>query len=335
LATWGRRLAKVIAWLVLVPVVLVAVGISATVGWRPVFGPRARPATDKKFEVTPARLERGRYLVHNVMGCVECHTPSQVKNDVNVAVGPLGSGSVMIDQGKMRVVAPNITPDRETGIGNWSDDEIARAIREGVSKDGHALFPMMPYQEFRNVSDEDIASVVVYIRTLPPVHTSLPKTQLPFPLSRLINTAPEPVTSAVPEPDFHNPVKLGEYLSFAGGCVGCHTPMDNHGQPLPGMKFAGGQLFDNVASANITPDPSGISYYDQQTFLDVIHTGKVKARQLKVMPWWVYRGMTDSDLGALFSYLRTVAPVKHLVDNTEPASYCKLCRHQHGGGSQN
>jgi mono/diheme cytochrome c family protein len=319
---------------VLVLLVLLVVGISATVGWRPVLGTHARPVTATKYQATPARMERGRYLVHNVVGCVECHTPVETKADIDVPTGPLGSGKVFLDQGGLRVVASNITADRDTGIGAWTDDEIARAVREGVGRDGRALFPIMPYQEFRHISDEDLASVIVYIRTLQPVRTSLPKTRLPFPLSRLINLAPEPITAPVPQPDMNDPAKLGEYLTYAGGCIGCHTPSDR-GQPLAGMRFAGGQVFDTVASTNLTPDPSGISYYDQKLFLEVIRTGKVKARQLKVMPWWVFRGMTDSDLASIFAYLRTVPPVKHRVDNAEPATYCKLCRHQHGAGSQN
>jgi len=80
------------------------------------------------------------------------------------------------------VVAPNITPDRETGIGNFTDDQLSRAIREGISHDGQTLFPMMPYVRFRQMSDEDLASVVVYIRTLAPIRNALPRTDIHFPV---------------------------------------------------------------------------------------------------------------------------------------------------------
>ncbi len=313
---------------------LALAGVVLVFGWRPILGPNVRPVSSKKFEVTPARLERGRYLAENVMGCIECHTPAKDTPTIPERTGPPGSGRVFVEQGNFRVVALNITPDPETGLGKWTDDEIARAIREGVDKNGRTLFPIMPYQEFRSISDEDIASVVVYVRTLPAVRHVLPATSVPFPLSRLINTAPVPVTAPVAPPDRNDPLKLGRYLVHAGGCIGCHTPMDK-GQPLPNMQFAGGQVFGGVASTNLTPDPSGISYYDQQLFRQVIRTGKVKARQLKLMPWWVFRGMTDEDLDAIYAYLRSLPPRKHRVDNTEPPTYCRICRQKHGGGNLN
>lgn len=328
----GGRVLRVLGWTLVLLLVMAAVAISATVGWRPVLGPKLRATTDRKFEATPARLERGRYLAENVMGCLECHTPTDDKTPPTPTGAP-GSGRVFAEEGKFRVVASNITPDPDTGIGKWTDDQIARAIREGVDNTGHTLFPIMPYQEFKAVSD-DIASVVVYIRTLAAVRHVLPPTQLPFPLSRLINAAPEPITAPVPPPDMSDAAKRGKYLTYAGGCIGCHTPQDR-GTPIQNMLYAGGNVFGDVASTNITPDASGISYYDAQLFHDVIHSGKVRARQLKVMPWWVYRGKTDEDLNAIYAYLRTVPAVRHRVDNTEPPTPCRLCRKKHGGGAQN
>jgi len=142
----GRPVLRILGWVVAVIVVLIAVGITATVGWRPVIGPKVRPVTDKRFEATPARLERGRYLAENVMGCIECHTPAKEDVIPPVRTGPPGSGRVFVEQGKFRVVAPNITSDRASGLSAWTDDEIARAIREGVDKNGRTLFPIMPYQ---------------------------------------------------------------------------------------------------------------------------------------------------------------------------------------------
>ena len=89
---------------------------------------------------------------------------------------------------------------RETGIGSWTDDEIARAIREGVSRDGTALFPIMPYESFRHMSDEDLTSVVVYLRSIPPVRNALARTALEFPMTRIVNTMPVPLEESVPEP---------------------------------------------------------------------------------------------------------------------------------------
>jgi mono/diheme cytochrome c family protein len=137
------------------------------------------------------------------------------------------------------VVAPNISPDPEAGAGTWTDDQLARAIREGIDHDGRALFPMMPYEDFRHISDEDVASIVVYLRSLPPVHNHLSKTGIIFPVKYLIRSVPEPLTAPVAAPDPADCVKYGQYLVKIGGCADCHTPQDQ-GQPIAGFEFAGG-----------------------------------------------------------------------------------------------
>jgi mono/diheme cytochrome c family protein len=328
---------------IIIAVFLVAVGISATIGWRPIIGPKARPVTNRKFESTPSRLARGKYLATSVAGCLGCHSEHDWKSHGAPFVpGMEGAGEVMPFAGLPgRVVAPNLTSDKESGIGAWTDDELARAIREGVSRDGHALFPMMPYGKFRQMSDEDLASVVVFLRTLPPVRRQLPKTEIVFPVKYLIRSAPQPLTAPVPgdAATSSDPVKRGAYLVTIGGCAECHTPQ-HHGQPVPGMDLAGGfQLtgpWGTVASANITPDDSGIKYYDEALFLQTLRTGYVRARELKpIMPYWDYGTQTDDDIKAMFAYLRTIKPVKHRVDNTESVSECKLCREKHGGGEEN
>jgi mono/diheme cytochrome c family protein len=122
-------------------------------------------------------------------------------------------------------------------------------------------------------------------------------------------------------------------------CINCHTPAVR-GQSIPGMEFAGGFELNGalpaVTSANITPDPTGIFYYDENLFRQVMRTGKVRARELSaVMPFVCYRHMTDEDLKAIFAYLRTVPPVHHRVDNTLPPTPCRLCKGKHGAGDQN
>lgn len=333
---WLKRLLKIAGYGLLGLIVLLAGVITFTIGWRPIFGARARALTDRKYETTPERLERGRYLVEGVVGCFDCHSKfDDTAPGVPALISKKGEGAVFVEEGSFRVVATNITPDKETGIGNWSDDALARAVREGISNDGHALFPIMPYQNYRVMSDEDLASVIAYVRTVEPAKSQLPKTQLPFPLSRLVNNFPEPVTVSVPQPDLSTPVKRGEYLTELATCNHCHTPRPK-GQPIAGLEFAGGNIYGEVAATNITPDPSGISYYDESLFLEMIRTGHVKARPLKrPMPWWTYRNMTDEDLKSMFAYLRTLKPVKHRIDNTVPPTACKLCGQKHGLGETN
>ncbi len=333
-----RRLGKYLSIAFAVLVVLLALGISFTVGWRPFIGPRVRATTSQKFEVTPQRIERGKYIFTALSACQVCHSQHDYTKHGNpVIAGTEGAGQIVPFRGLPgRVVAPNLTPDPETGAGRWTDDELARAIREGIGHDGRTLFPLMPYGEYRALSDEDVQSLVVYLRTLSAVRNPLPKTEIDFPVKYLIRSAPQPITSPVPTPDES---KYPAYLVKVGGCYFCHTPQE-HGQVIAGMDFAGGNVFSegnkDAASANLTPDASGISYYDDDIFSQAMRTGYVKARELSsIMPFGVYKNLSDDDLKAMFAYLRTVKPVKHRVDNSEPPTYCKLCRQTHGGGNQN
>ena len=336
-----KKIKKVAAWATTVVLTGIAVLITVTVGWRPLLGAKARSLTDRQFERTPERLERGKYLVNGPGTCFDCH--SQVATDFDklkpgeaLVVTKPGAGRVIFEDANMRLVVPNITPDVETGAGTWTDDQFARAIREGIGHDGRTLFPLMPYDDFRYLSDEDLASIVVYLRSLEPVHNPMPARKIPFPLSRLINAAPQPLQHPVAEANA-DPISRGAYLAKIAHCMNCHTPKDKMGKPVPGMEFAGGESFaPNVVSANITPDPSGIPYYDEKLFIKTMRTGHVGARALNApMPWWFFRNMTDDDLKALFAYLRTVKPVHHRVDNSETASQCKRCNGKHGAGEHN
>jgi hypothetical protein len=125
-----------------------------------------------------------------------------------------------------------------------------------------------------------------------------------------------------------------------GACRDCHTPADAQNQPIAALEFGGGFVligpYGKMASRNITPDPSGIPYYDADLFVEVMRTGMVKARKIHdAMPWLAYSRQTDEDLRAIFSFLQTVTPVKHRVDNALPATRCPVCGGTHGGGDQN
>jgi mono/diheme cytochrome c family protein len=334
---WGRLLAKIAGYGFLALLVLAALGITFTVGWRPVIGAKKRALTSRRFEVTPARMQRGDYLVHAVMHCMGCHSKYDGKANPPVLAAKEGSGQVLFEEGGFRLIAPNITSDPETGIGKWSDDAIARAIREGIAADGSTLFPVMPYEHFRDLSDEDLASIVVFLRSVPAAHSDLPANKIPFLFARLVQTVPRPVTTPVPEPDRTAPAKYGAYLVRMATCSDCHTPLDPKFNPIPGMEMAGGNPIEKgVNSANLTPDPSGIGYYDEALFVQTMRTGSVRARKLNfAMPWWMFRNMTDDDLKAVFAYLRTLKPVHHIVDNAEPPTQCKRCGQKHGLGDRN
>jgi mono/diheme cytochrome c family protein len=299
--------------------VILAVTITFTVGWRPFVGARSRPLTNRHFDATPGRLARGEYLARGVLGCIDCHSEHDWKAPgAAIAPGREGAGQIFPGEGLPgRIVAQNLTTDLETGTGTWTDDQFARAIREGIGHDGRALFPLMPYPNFRHLSDEDMASVVVYIRSLPVVRNPLPPTEIASPVKYLIRGVPRPLNAPVPPPDLSTPERRGEYLVTLASCGDCHTPMVN-GQPERDKAFAGGMEFKgpwgNVQSANITPDKTGISYYNENLFIEAMRTGSVMRRPLNpIMPWDSYRHMNDQDLKAIFSYLRTVKPVENRV----------------------
>lgn len=334
-----KRLARVLLVAVALLIVLAAAAITATIGWRPFVGPKARTLTDKKYEATPQRLARGKYLTENVLSCFDCHSEREWKKPgAPVLASALGGGRVWTMEGMPWLTAPNITPDKETGLGNISDDAIARAVREGIGHDGRALFPLMPYGAYRNLSDEDLASVVSYVRSLHPIRQTHPKSTIPFPVKHLIKSVPQPLQTSVPEPAA-DAMSRGKYLFTVAACGDCHTPQ-KQGAQIAALPYAGGFVFNEngktVASANITQHPSGIAYYDEKRFIELMRTGHVGSRPISaVMPWSVYKGMTDADLAAMFGHVRTLKPVKHTVDNSEPPTLCKLDGFMHGGGASN
>jgi mono/diheme cytochrome c family protein len=338
-----KLLKKLILIVAAALVVLIPLGITFTIGWRPFIGPRVRAVTDRKFESTPVRLERGTYLVNSVAGCFGCHSePDPSLPGAPPKAGREGAGAFLgTDPQIGDFITPNITPDKETGIGSWTDDEIARAVREGISRNGKMLFPAMPYENFRHMSDEDIASVVVYLRSIPAVSNKARRMEIPFPLNRLVMSAPQPITEPVAEPDKSTPRSRGTYIVTLASCADCHTPRDAQGQVLPNLNFAGGSPVHSptgkmVTALNLTPDPSGIPYYDEEIFIKTIRTGQIGARKLDpAMPWGFFRHMTDDDLKSVWAFIHNLKPVVHHVDNTVEPTMCPLCGSSHGLGKTN
>ncbi|HUJ22599.1 MAG TPA: cytochrome c [Bryobacteraceae bacterium] len=291
--------------------------------------PAMAPASSVKVEITPARLARGKYLF-NLADCDGCHSQRDFSRfDSPVIESGRGQGNIFpAEMGLPGLVAArNITPDRETGIGNWSDGEKIRAIREGISRDGTMLFPMMGYEQYRFMSDEDVYSLVAYLNRLTPVRNAVPRSQIAFPVSMLIKGAPRPA-GHVPEPDRSNKLEYGEYLATLAGCVECHTPA-KQGKPVAALTLAGGREFRFpgavVVSANITPDPqTGIGRWSELDFLDRFYQYKEYVEKdapqagpesFTLMPWLNFAQLEPDDLKAIYGFLRTQKPVYHVVDS--------------------
>lgn len=297
--------------------------------------PKARALRPEPFERTDARLARGRYLAEGIGQCFICHS----ERDWTVPGAPpkadrKGAGQVMRDDPDGRTVAPNITPDPETGAGNWPDDALARAIREGVGHDGRALHPQMWYASFRRFADEDVASIVAYLRTIPPVRNALPATRMTDERRREIAAGLEPLTQPVPMPDLDSPLARGRYLIAVGDCSGCHTSW--YSQRMPGL-YAGGNLIERgehkAFGTNLTPGPSGLAY-GADGFIQVIRTGK-SGTLSPLMPWVAFRNLDDADLRAMHLTLQRLAPVAHFIHNGLPPTQCPVCLQAHGLGDQN
>jgi len=293
---------------------------------------RSAKAKDRNTDV-----ERGKYLVEAVAICFECHSERDfIKPGWPIPRGRAGGGRILWGEGTPApVIAPNISPDKTTGIGAWTDQEIIRAIRDGVGRNGQPLNPEMPSRYFHQLSDGELTSIITYLRSIPPVHHRLPRMKEYVPS----NAGPTIAMDGLQLKYSSDQVKRGEHLVRLAGCETCHTPTNGNGY-IKGLEFAGGTVFRHghqaAATSNLTPDASGISYYDETKFLQVIRTGRVGARPLlSAMPWLFYRNMTDEDLKAIFAYLQALPPVQHRVDNKATPTLCRKCGNQHGLGSEN
>ena len=283
---------------------------------------------------TPEMVARGNYLANHVAICMDCHS----KRDWSKFSGPpdlgsIGMGGELFDQ---RVGFPgtyyakNITP---TGIARYTDQELFRVITTGVTKEGRALFPIMPYPYYGQMDKEDIYAIIAYIRTLPPIENTVPESVPDFPMSLIINTIPHKATFSK-RPAKDDVINYGKYLVMASSCIECHT-LTNKGVLVVGREFAGGREFPFpngaiVRSKNITPDQeTGIGSWTEAEFLSVFQARADEAKSpipLKadefntIMPWVMFAGMEEEDLKAIFAYLKTIKPIKNPVEFYSPVT---------------
>jgi cytochrome c553 len=297
--------------------------------------PNVKVQEDLKVESTPERLARGEYLANSVCVCMDCHS----KRDWNTFSAPpmpgtKGAGGDKFDRSMQfpgEFYAKNITPFK---LKDWSDGEIYRAITSGISKDGHPFFPVMPYPNFNKLATEDVYSIIAYLRSLEPVRTNTyPASVIDFPVNLIMRTVPQPAHPAErPAPADSD---YGAYLLNAASCGECHTRQER-GKKV-GAPYAGGFEFNFpngavVRSPNITPHPTdGIGVWDKPTFIkrfkQYTDSGYVapkvdwaQGEMQTVMPWTMYSGMSEQDLGAIYDELRRLPPVPGKVVKFTPAA---------------
>lgn len=305
--------------LLIILVVLLAGGV----GYLSAAYPRVDKAPELRVEQTPDRIRRGEYLANHVAACMDCHSA----RDWSRLTGPLVPGT--LGQGGEyfgpemgfpgSFYSKNLTPAH---LGDWTDGEIFRAITSGVSRDGSALFPVMPYLFYGKADREDILDIIAYLRSLPPIDHATPESDSKFPMNVLIRTFPvRPEFSQKPSPE--NKVEYGGYLVKMAACMDCHTQVKK-GKPVLEKSFAGGREFQlpggMLHSANITPDPeTGIGRWSEETFVkkfwsfsDPEHLPAAEGYNT-LMPWSMYAGMTNQDLSAIYAYLMSLPPVNQKV----------------------
>ncbi|MEO8358533.1 MAG: cytochrome C [Vicinamibacteria bacterium] len=315
-------LKKIIVSLLAVVVVAVSGVLAFVFGARPL----SRPALQVSADATPERLARGEYLALTT-GCIDCHSKRDFNRYAGPPVTPYGAHADGFDKGvgvPGVVYPPNLTSDKETGLGSWTDGEILRAMREGVSRNGRPLFPLMPYSEFKSLSDEDALSIVAFLRTLPAEKYAAPAPQLDFPMPLIVRLIPKPLAGPVTGPARTDTLAYGKYLTGTMGCTFCHSTADAQMSSIPGREWAGDNEFRGpwgvVRSANLTPHETGMGDKTKENFIGLFRAfGNVdgelpKGAQNTIMPWALYNKLTDEDLGIVYDYLKSQKPVSHAVE---------------------
>jgi mono/diheme cytochrome c family protein len=256
-------------------------------------------------------LERGKYLMSSIVACGNCHTPKGPRG-VPVADMELAGGFV-IKAPEFEAVAPNITPDKDTGIGNWTDQQIIDAIRNGKRPDGTIIGPPMPIAFYRGMSDTDVNAIVAYLRQVKPVQNPVGKSTYRIPLPPSYG----PPVTHVADVSRANKVAYGKYLATGlGHCMDCHTPMVQ-GRSDMSRIGGGGNKFESplggiVVAANLTPgNPAGIAHWTNTQLETAITEGKRPDRPLvPLMAFAWYRNISNADLNDLIAFLRSLKPVK-------------------------
>lgn len=252
-------------------------------------------------------IERGDYLVNGPAGCGNCHTP--IGPDGFVAGMDL-AGRLVVDIAEFTAYSANITPAGR--VAEWSDEELARAIREGLRPDGSLIGPPMPFAMYRGLSDDDVMSMVVYLRTVPAVENEVPESVFNIPLPPAYGPPVEGVVS-IPA---GLTVEYGEYVAGpVAHCMECHTPMGPEGPMLDTALGQGGFEFHGPwgvsIAANLTSHEDGLASYSDEEIGAMITKGirPDGSQMLPPMPYSFLGKMTDEDLAAVILYLRSLPPL--------------------------
>lgn len=254
-------------------------------------------------------MQRGSYLVNGLLTCGNCHTP-RGPGGVFAMDKQLSGGPQEWDRLTYKVRGANITPDKETGIGNWSEADIKRAITTGTRPNGSPLAPIMPYGFYKVFTAADLDAVAAYVKSVTPVSN---KVQTPVYKAAMHVDIPPGGEKQMTAADLDTPVKRGFYIATIAHCMECHTPMVNDRHDLVKDVGKGGEEFKGPwgvsVSRNITSHKEkGIGAWSDAEIKAAITQGVRKdGTNLKPpMGFPLYATMTNGDLNDLVAYLRTV-----------------------------
>jgi mono/diheme cytochrome c family protein len=266
-----------------------------------------------------AVVARGHYVVRTLASCPMCHGDPKLYDRMRAGEEVPLSGGFAFDIPPGKFYPKNITPDPETGIGTFTDGEVARALRYGVGHDGRALLPFM---EMQGLSDEDLVAVVSYLRSQPAVHHVVPAHQvnvLGMVVKATVLSQPVGPKGTPPKTTPHGTtVENGRYLVEAvSNCWQCHTQRDNRTGAMVGPHLGGATMVDDFnpkrtwAPPNLTSDPTTgrLARLTEDQFVARVRAGRVIPGS--PMPWQQFQNMREDDLRAIYRYLKTVPPVVH------------------------
>ena len=293
------------------------------------------PAPALKTSTDSAVIARGRYLVLGPAHCNSCHVSSiQDLEDSDKGIPIALKGGVGLPMGPLGIMyTRNLTPDKNTGIGRYTDDQVFRMMRHGIRPDGTASLPLL--MPFWKMADDDLVAVVSYLRSMEPVENNVLENQWTFigkavrSLTPTFKPIENPDAPAIAPPSTPSSIARGEYLAkYVTNCVGCHTPRDITTFEATGPEFSGGMEFEPwpalnrhfnmdttlwLRTPNITPHPNGVlaKYKTPEDFIKRFRQGR--AIPFSPMDWGPFSRISDEDLTSIYLFLNSLQPVEHEV----------------------
>ncbi len=294
----------------------IAVILTGLVSFAPSASVRAAPDQSNADPAT-----RGQYLT--ILGdCAACHTANGGQKFAGGRYMPTPFGPIS---------TPNITPDKTTGIGDWTDDQFYRVFQEGIGKNGEHLYPVMPYPWFTKVTRADVLAIKAYLFSIPPVHAQRPPNKLAFPFNIRSGLAVWDELflregTFKPDPSKSPEINRGAYIvEGLGHCGECHNGRNLLGDTGMAQSLRGGPI-QNWYAPNISSDVrDGIGKYSDQQVFSFLKTGVAPGMGVVAGPMaeTVHESLsklTDDDLHAIVAYLKST-PAKPSYTDTQRTAY--------------